>query len=236
MCKFFSFVTRGDGKMFFFDHIQRKTICKAVNYEVDSHTSICTHYHLNEDRTNKYEYNPLTKILVDDQINAHLGSDRLMVLKSLENFDFKTICPELIIKPIVNPFIISRSDEVSEQEIKLLDEWIKVNELVNDSVMKSVDDSVRDCADDSVRDCARNFVDRSVWASIWWDIDYSVLGYISSFFILKSWKGFNHLPKNQNPFQSGIDLWEAGLVPSFNGKTWRLHSGKTAKIVYEREV
>ena len=35
--------------------------------------------------------------------------------------------------------------------------------------------------------------------------------------------------------QSGIDLWEAGLVPSFDGKAWRLHAGKNAKIVYEME-
>jgi hypothetical protein len=28
-------------------------------------------------------------------------------------------------------------------------------------------------------------------------------------------------------------LWESGFVPSFDGKTWRLHAGKNAKIVYE---
>jgi hypothetical protein len=30
-----------------------------------------------------------------------------------------------------------------------------------------------------------------------------------------------------------MKLWEAGLVPSFDGKVWRLHSGKSADIVYE---
>ncbi len=29
-----------------------------------------------------------------------------------------------------------------------------------------------------------------------------------------------------------IDLWHRGFVPSFDGTTWRLHSGKNADIVY----
>jgi hypothetical protein len=33
-----------------------------------------------------------------------------------------------------------------------------------------------------------------------------------------------------------INLWNAGLVPSFDGTTWRLHSGSDADIVYEREI
>lgn len=35
------------------------------------------------------------------------------------------------------------------------------------------------------------------------------------------------------PFQSAADLWRADLVPSFDGVTWRLHSGPQADIVYE---
>ena len=36
-----------------------------------------------------------------------------------------------------------------------------------------------------------------------------------------------------NPFQPWIDLWHRGFVPSFDGTTWRLHSGKKAEIVYK---
>ena len=36
-----------------------------------------------------------------------------------------------------------------------------------------------------------------------------------------------------NPFQSVIDLWNMGLVPSFDGKVWRLHKGKNAEVVLE---
>ena len=41
--------------------------------------------------------------------------------------------------------------------------------------------------------------------------------------------------KGENPFQPAIDLWEMGYVPSFDGKTWRLHAGKDARIVWEAE-
>ena len=40
---------------------------------------------------------------------------------------------------------------------------------------------------------------------------------------------------SENPFQPAIDLWEAGFVPSFDGKVWRLYAGKDAQIVYEME-
>jgi hypothetical protein len=34
-------------------------------------------------------------------------------------------------------------------------------------------------------------------------------------------------------FSSNNKLWDSGLIPSFDGKTWRLHTGKNAKIIYE---
>jgi len=75
------------------------------------------------------------------------------------------------------------------------------------SVWASVWDSVRDSVRDSVGDSAGD----SVWA------------YTSSFFTVEY----------KYDFTSAIKLWEAGFVPSFDGKTWRLHSGKSAKIIYE---
>ena len=36
-----------------------------------------------------------------------------------------------------------------------------------------------------------------------------------------------------NPYTPCILLWKRGFVPSFDGTTWRLHSGKEAKIVFE---
>ena len=63
----------------------------------------------------------------------------------------------------------------------------------------------------------------SVWDSVWDSVRASVRAYTSSFFTIKY----------VYDFSSAVRLWEAGLVPSYNGKTWRLHGGKSAKVLYE---
>lgn len=70
------------------------------------------------------------------------------------------------------------------------------------------------------------------WDSVWDSVRASVWAYTSSFFNIPLWKIRNNEYK-ENPFQPCIDLWESGFVPSFDGKTWRIHSGKKAEIVYE---
>jgi hypothetical protein len=66
-----------------------------------------------------------------------------------------------------------------------------------------------------------------VWASVWdavWDaVRVSVWAYFSSFFAIEY----------KFDFSSAVKLWDDGLVPSFNGTTWRLHTGKDAHVVYE---
>lgn len=54
----------------------------------------------------------------------------------------------------------------------------------------------------------------------------------SLFHNITSWKGVKH-KKGVYPFQPGADLWRRGLVPSFDGSIWRLHTGKKAEVVYE---
>jgi hypothetical protein len=62
-----------------------------------------------------------------------------------------------------------------------------------------------------------------------------VRAYTGSFFLLprEAWKYTEKVPGKGYPFQPCVDLWEQGLVPSFDGKTWRLHGGKDARILYE---
>jgi len=67
----------------------------------------------------------------------------------------------------------------------------------------------------SVRASVRDSVGGSVGASVW--------AYIGSFYDIKDYK-----------FQSAVDLWEAGLVPSLVGKAWRLHSRDG--IIYEKKL
>jgi len=129
---------------------------------------------------------------------------------------------------------------------KLLAEWKNVSASVCASVWASVRVSVRDSVSASVRDSVwdsvRVSVGASVWdsvrvsvgASVWASVWDSVGGYISSLFPhIKQWKCIDH-KEGVNPFQSGIDLWKGGYVPSFDGKTWRLHTKDG--IVWEEVV
>ena len=61
------------------------------------------------------------------------------------------------------------------------------------------------------------------WASVGASVWASVGAYTSSFFTIKY----------VCDVSSAVRLWEAGLVPSYDGKTWRLHGGKSAKVLYE---
>lgn len=111
----------------------------------------------------------------------------------------------------IHPFKI-KPPEIIEKHIELLREW----------------DSVRDSVRDSMWD--------SMWASVWDSVWASVWAYIGSFFTnIKTWKYIKH-EKGKYPFQPCVDLWETGLVPSFDGKVWRLHGGKNAKILYEMKI
>ena len=115
-------------------------------------------------------------------------------------------------KNVVEPLVIKkirnpltgRAKKVTDKEIVLLDRWIQIVGSVRGSVRDSVWYSVYDL----------------VGASVW----DSVRAYMSSFFKIK----YTH------DFSYAIKLWNSGFVPSFDGKKWRLHSGKNADIVYER--
>ena len=157
----------------------------------------------------------------------------------------------------INPLLIERTHkEPTEQEIQWLKEW----DSVVDSVYLSVEDSVEDSVWDSVWASVWDPVCDSVWASAWpsvrnsvWasvedsvrasvrnsvvdSIYVSVGAYVSSLFPnIEKWEGIDHEP-GVNPFQSGINLWESGLMPSYDGKKWRLHGGKDAEVVYEVEL
>jgi hypothetical protein len=68
----------------------------------------------------------------------------------------------------------------------------------------------------------------SVWASVGDSVGASVGAYIGSLF-----PGAFETPYKYQPL---VDLWKAGLVPSYDGKRWRLHSGENAKIIWEGKL
>jgi hypothetical protein len=146
----------------------------------------------------------------------------------------------LVRKPIVRPFSVEPPTEITDEHIRLLKEWASVRASVWASVWDSVGDSVGASVWASVRASVRASVGDSVWASVWdsaWasvrdsvraSVKDSVRAYTGTFFVL---------PRTEEyPFQCLADLWEQGLVPSFDGKKWRLHGGKNAKILWEGEL
>jgi len=223
MCNFFSFVTdpvNHPTEYYCFDWEYRKA--NLDDGGVDSHSHICSHFKLNEDACNKYEFNPLTKVFVIDQINSEKDDSKASE-KWANRLDFKTIIEPLIVKPIVNPLLLPKVSEPTEEQIGWLKEWASVRASVRASVWTSVGASVMDSV--------RTSVGASVWASVWTSVMDSVMdsvgasvwAYLSSFFDVEYILDCS----------SAIKLWKSGLVPSFDGTTWRLHSGKNADVVFE---
>lgn len=257
MCRFFSLTSDGRGEIRYFDWEQRKRILDGeLDYNPDSHTSINDFFGYKgelEDCRNKYEYNPITEVFTVDAI--HGEDDSAEVKRKVRVMDFSRIAPQLVIKPIKNPLLVERKHpKPCAEEISMLKRWASVSASVRasvmDSVMASVWASVLDSVMvsvrasvgasvissvwDSVWDSVGALVWTSVWDSVWVSVMASVRAYVSSFFALDEWQ-LNGKIVRENPLQPAIDLWEAGLVPSFDGKVWRLHAGKDAQIVYKME-
>jgi hypothetical protein len=233
-------VSNGRGKYFYFDAEQRKQI-RNSSWRTDSHSSIIDFYQKEgkiakgnnvEDKFNKFEYDPLTKRFSVDQINTKNDSEHAE--RFVNNLDFKTIIPELIIKPIIHPFEDCKKKRVSKEIISLLKEWNSVFALVNKAnklILDSVNNSVFASVNNSVFSLVNNSVFSSVPDLVFASVLDSVWAYFSSFFDLKNW-GYVEHKEGFNPFQCCIDLWEMGIVPSFDGNTYRLHSGKNADVIY----
>ncbi|MFA5025088.1 MAG: hypothetical protein WC503_01075 [Candidatus Shapirobacteria bacterium] len=251
MCEFFSFVSDPTkSKFLYFDWDLRQKVMfedkDLKDYEPDSHTSIAHYFGYKakeEDKLNKYEYDPLTKVFKIDQIN---GPDDSVKAKAwVKALDFSQIVKPLIIKPIIHPFEV-KPPEIGPEILALLRKWDSVWVSVWDSVKASVWDSVGNSVQGSVWDSVRNSVWTSIWdsvrvsvwdsvkASVWDSVGNSVQGsvwdsvgaYTSSFFDIEYKHGFSPCTK----------LWEMGLVPSFDGKIWRLHGGPRAEVLWSGEI
>jgi len=149
-----------------------------------------------------------------------------------------------------NPFMIP-TPEITDEHIRLLGNWISIinkikgiSELIWYSIGNSVKDVVIIAGDyvwgnigkrcgDYIRNSAKDIgpTCESAW-DITWNITWAYIG--SLFPDIKKWKGINHKP-GEYPFQSAVDLWNMGLIPSFDGNTWRLHAGPKGEIVYARK-
>ena len=241
MCRFYSFLTDEKGNRYAMDRQVRFDIRNGKSdLRADSHASIAKLWNIDEDKCNKYEFNPLTKKLILDMQNLSFNDKKLIDIDELMD-EVKEAVPELIIKPIINPLKdIKFEGEITDEIIELVKKWSKVRNLMDYSVRNSVGNLI----DYSVRNSVENVVGNSVWNSVWnsvgnsigdsveysvvdfiWDsVGRSVYAYTTSFFNINYSYGFS----------SAIKLWNMGLVPSFDGETWRLHSYKG--IIWEGKL
>jgi len=229
--------------------------------ELDSHSSIAAYFCLVIDKVNKYEFRPLDRKFFIDQLNTTDDSSRVKrKLKRLDYRKLAPpeLIFKPLFYPFgdANRKRVTATDiDLLHKWASVWDSvgdsvgasvWASVRDSVGASVRASVRASVWDSVGDSVWDSVENSVGDSVWDSLGASVGASVgatvgdsvgasvgafVGaYISSFFHCSIWKHIKH-KKGENPFQPGIDLWMQGLVPSFDGKVWRLHGGKKGEVL-----
>lgn len=249
MCKAFSGVIDESGEVYW-------------KMGMDSHEDIISHFKLKDDSVKiaRFEITPKNGdylnpdewgFMVDEQVRPKWMNE------GYENICWgaweewkKRLDKILVRKPIVHPFKIVPPKKITKAHLALLKEWDSVRASARASVRDSVGDSVRAsvlaivwdsvwaCVGDSVRVSVLASVRASVWDSVWASVWDGVGAYSGTFFKLprNSWKYTENIKTKGYPFQASVDLWEMGLVPSFDGRIWRLHGGPDAKILWEGEI
>ena len=242
MCKAFSCII----------HRNRKVYWKLA---IDSHVNIYKHYNLDYRNLKRefcaIEITPRNKDYIspdewilkfdDDCPDWWKSSHERACYSALEEWKkqlYKKIHVKRL-KNIINPFKLPMVKKPTKTDINNLKEWDSVRDSVKysfgDSWSYSVSDSVRESVVNSVGKSVAKFVAKFVVkfvAKFVWDSDWAYIGWI---FNLKrnEWRYTDEIKTKGYPFMSMIKLWKRGLIPSLDGKTWRLHSGEKAKVVYE---
>ena len=116
----------------------------------------------------------------------------------------------------INPFKLPKRIPTPE-DIGLLHKWITVGDTVWATVRDTVWATDRD----------------TVWATVRYPVREAVWAYTGSLFMIEKWGDY---PAGIYPFQPAVDMWKHGLVPSYDGKTWRLHSGEKGEVVYKEAI
>lgn len=130
-----------------------------------------------------------------------------------------------------------------QKAFTLLKEWASTVDFYQNVIRNSVRYSIQHSVGHRMEHFVKNSIESSVvyvlrrslakYSVDTHSVGYLSRAYISSFFPnIKKWELIDHI-EGTNPFQSGIDLWNLGLVPSYDNETWRLHKGKNMKVVFE---
>ena len=173
----------------------------------------------------KFDYNPDSHT----SINDYFGFTRIKEDKR-NKYEFN---------PIIGKFTVDqingKNDRISvEKKVRALDFKTIVPQLVIKSIINPLEIKPNMTVAAAIKLLNKwAAVRASVWASVRDSVRDSVWAYMSSYFAIDRWKYINHR-KGYNPYTPCIKLFEAGYVPSFDGKKWRLHT--IDGIVWESEI
>ena len=190
MCNFFSFLTDGNRRIYYFDGNQRR---RHVTFRdgqsvpsYDSHTSIARFYGLNEDDWSKGEYNPFTDKLVLDQQNTTWDENKVRGM--LSDVDWHTICGDL---------------EGARAFLRELREipWFRPDGTLKDGDGIRVFET-KEAAWNAARNAARSAARDAAWDAVWDAALYICVSYVCS--------GLPINPKHIDHIRKRMDVWRHG--------------------------
>ena len=205
MCKFFSCVSTGDGKPIYFDWELRK---KVLSGELKN-------------------YEPDSHTSIADYFGYKAEKEDI-----LNKYEYN---------PLTKVFTIDQQNAKIKDHIEI-HEWLEkadwktivepliIKPIINPFVDRNITEATPEDLEllkkwASVEASVRASVEASVGDSVRASVEASVGAYVSSYFSIDY----------KFDFSSAIKLWEKGIVPSFNGKVWRLH-GKDGKVIWEGKI
>ena len=157
--------------------------------------------------------------LADDNVDSHSFICEYYKLNEdvCNKYEFNPLTKVFNVDMVNSPVDdrIQAEDWVNKLDFKRVVEPLIIKPIVNPFDLPIIKVTEQDKQDLKLWNSVRASVLVSVRASVW--------AYISTFFAIEY----------EYDFSPAIRLWERGIVASFDGKTWRLHSGKKAEIIFE---
>ena len=202
-----------------FDYVTLWRVGKIVrpDHPDDSHTEPCGRgIHVSPTLLDAVGYQDGPSRYYTVEIGPVLGQDRtkircawVKVIRELKRVEIDEIAGFKLWEANhpVNPLLVHRRMS-DEKALEFLQQWNSVGPIVWASVGPIVWDSV--------------------WASVRDSVRASVRAYTGGLFPnITKWE----YTDDPDPWRPLLKLWYGGLLPSFDGETWRLHSGPNADVV-----
>lgn len=243
MYGFFSFLSDGNGNIFYIGCDERRRIFAGESsVSADDDECIAIHNFGSREKADLYNYwyyDPFTDTMTLKRENT--TNDRNLLDKEKIITAVYECVPELILKPVINPFTNGQfKGQVTPEALGFLHEWKaiigNIDNMLYDTVYETIMFTVRGVIHDqlmsSIWDVIRSQTEENDFCYCYESAFETVIGYLSSFFVFQKWNNFKE-GSDVNPYLPCIHLWEMGLVPVFNGRQWNLHSNKG--IVYTED-